>query len=309
MFESAAAASVRRLSGTGGKGKGKPSSSPSPLLLPASRVVIQLHWSAANYAPPQEAALWDGLSRCYDSGLCSAVGVSNFGPRQLEKISKFLAKKGIPLAVAQNQYSLLSCGPSTGAAIAAARDAGAVPLAYSPLALGMLSGRYSVGRKERRKGRGGGGAREEEEDDRERRRRDSNDDIDDADDETRLPAGPRGVLFKQILPGARVLLDAIDAVAAETKLAGGSGGGASFLGGLLSKKSTPSSSFVTPAQVAVAWCVAKKTVPIPGARTAGDVRSHVAAATMRLPAGAVEELDAAARRVERGMTTNVFQTR
>jgi len=220
------------------------------------------------------------------------VGVSNFGPKQIEKISKFLNKRGIPLAIVQNQYSLLSCGVATEAAISAARDAGAVPLAYSPLALGMLSGRYSVGRN------GGGKRRRREE---ERRGSDSDSD---SDDEVRLPGGPRGVLFKQILPGAQGLLDAIDAVAAETKVRGG--GGRDFLGGLL-KSSSPS--FATPAQVAVAWCVAKNTVPIPGARNAADVRSHVAAATLKLPSGAVEELDLAAKKIERGMTTNVFQTK
>ena len=76
MFEAAARASVARMSGGGGDSP--PSSSG---LLPPSRVVIQLHWSAANYAPPQEAALWDGLLRCHDAGLCSAVGVSSNSAR------------------------------------------------------------------------------------------------------------------------------------------------------------------------------------------------------------------------------------
>lgn len=280
MFESAARASVERLSG------GDFSSSSSPLS--PSRVVIQLHWSVANYAPPQEAALWDGLVRCYDSGLCHAVGVSNFGPKQLSKISRFLEKNGVPLAVAQTQYSLLSCGAETEAAISAARDAGAVPLAYSPLALGMLSGRYSVSRSKRDE-------------------RDSSEEI------TNLPRGPRSVLFKKVLPGARGLLEAIDAVARETKVSSSSSSSSQggLLGSLLSPfaKATAATTAATPAQVAIAWCVAKNTVPIPGARTASDVRSHVAAATMKLPPGAVEELDTAARGVKGGMTQNVFVTK
>ena len=279
LFEAAARASVARMSNGG---EDSSSSDSSSSLLPPSRVVIQLHWSAANYAPPQEAALWDGLLRCYDSGLCAAVGVSNFGPKQLAKISRFLEKNGVPLAVAQTQFSLLSCGSETQAAISASRDAGAVPLAYSPLALGMLSGRYSLS---------------------------SSASSSSSRESTNLPKGPRSILFKKVLPGAQGLLEVIDAVARETKVSSSSVSASSLLGSLLSPLSRTTTAAATPAQVAIAWCVAKGTVPIPGARTASDVRSHVAAATMRLPAGAVEELDAAARAVKGGMTKNVFVTK
>jgi pyridoxine 4-dehydrogenase len=294
MFERAARASVARMSGKSSDDDDSETFS----TLPPSRVVIQLHWSAANYAPPQEAALWDGLLRCYDSGLCSAVGVSNFGPRQLAKISRFLEKNGVPLAVAQTQYSLLSCGSETEAAISASRDAGAVPLAYSPLALGMLSGRYSVSNSS---SSSSSSSSKSKNDSGERKA-------------ANLPKGPRSVLFKKVLPGARGLLEVIDAVAAETKVSSSSSpaSGGGVLETLLSPfaaASTTKTTTATPAQVAIAWCVAKRTVPIPGARTASDVRSHVAAATMRLPAGAVEELDAAARAVRGGMTKNVFVTK
>ena len=286
MFEAAARASVARMSGGGGGGGGGGSSSG---LLPPSRVVIQLHWSAANYAPPQEAALWDGLVRCHDAGLCSAVGVSNFGPRQLAKISRFLERRSVPLAVAQTQFSLLSCGSETQAAISASRDAGAVPLAYSPLALGMLSGRYSLSSSPSSEGGSGSSSSSSSR----------------SSEIANLPKGPRSVLFKKVLPGARGLLEVIDAVARETKVSPAAAAAGPF-GSLLSRMTTAPAS---PAQVAIAWCVAKGTVPIPGARTASDVRSHVAAATMRLPAGAVEELDAAARAVKGGMTKNVFVTK
>lgn len=35
----------------------------------------QLHWSASNYAPLQELALWNGLADCYDQGLIKAAGM------------------------------------------------------------------------------------------------------------------------------------------------------------------------------------------------------------------------------------------
>ena len=37
--------------------------------------VGQLHWSAANYAPFQERALWDGLIRMYDEVRASGLVV------------------------------------------------------------------------------------------------------------------------------------------------------------------------------------------------------------------------------------------
>ena len=51
--------------------------------------------------PPQELALWNGLADCYEQGLVRAVGVSNYGPKQLRKVHKDLAKRGVPLASAQ----------------------------------------------------------------------------------------------------------------------------------------------------------------------------------------------------------------
>ncbi|KAL6004360.1 Pyridoxine 4-dehydrogenase [Asimina triloba] len=61
----------------------------------------QLHWSTANYAPLQELALWDGLVAMYEKGLVQAVGVSNYGPKQLLKIHSYLKVRGVPLCSAQ----------------------------------------------------------------------------------------------------------------------------------------------------------------------------------------------------------------
>ncbi len=69
-----------------------------------------------------------------------AVGVSNYGPKQMQKIHKHLEKRGVPLAAAQVQYSLLSRGPQQEEIRAVCQDLGVQMIAYSPLALGMLSG-------------------------------------------------------------------------------------------------------------------------------------------------------------------------
>jgi len=69
-----------------------------------------------------------------------AVGVSNYGPKQMQKIHKHLQKRGVPLASAQVQYSLLSRGPQQEEIRAVCQDLDVQMIAYSPLALGMLSG-------------------------------------------------------------------------------------------------------------------------------------------------------------------------
>ena len=50
--------------------------------------VGQIHWSAANYAPWQERALWEGLRDMSKGGLVKTVGVSNYGPKQLRKVQQ-----------------------------------------------------------------------------------------------------------------------------------------------------------------------------------------------------------------------------
>ena len=59
----------------------------------------------------------------------------------MQRIHKHLEKRGVPLAAAQVQYSLLSRGPQQEETRAACQDLGVQMIAYSPLALGMLSGK------------------------------------------------------------------------------------------------------------------------------------------------------------------------
>ena len=60
--------------------------------------MAQIHWSTANYAPLQERLMWDGLVAIYEAGLVDAVGLSNYGPKQLKKIHKYLTQRGVPVA-------------------------------------------------------------------------------------------------------------------------------------------------------------------------------------------------------------------
>ena len=54
-----------------------------------------------------------------------------------------LAKRGMPLASNQVEYSLLDRKPETSGLIEVCRDLGVTIIAYSPIAKGMLTGKYT----------------------------------------------------------------------------------------------------------------------------------------------------------------------
>jgi len=96
--------------------------------------------------------MWGGLVDMYEAGLVRAVGVSNYGPKQLAKIARFLEQHEVPLVSVQIQYSLLSQTAETAGAAAACADLGLQMIAYSPLALGMAASRCRPARAARSSG-------------------------------------------------------------------------------------------------------------------------------------------------------------
>ncbi|NEP87004.1 MAG: aldo/keto reductase [Okeania sp. SIO2C2] len=138
--------------------------------------LVQMHWSTANYLPWQEWGLLDGLAGLYEQGKVKGVGLSNYGPERLMKVYERLRDRHIPITTLQVQYSLLSTYPVTELGVKEiCDDLGIKLIAYSPLALGILTGKYS--------------------------------------ENGSVPQGIRGFLFKQILPGVRPLLSCLEAVA------------------------------------------------------------------------------------------------
>ncbi|WP_375512706.1 aldo/keto reductase [uncultured Nostoc sp.] len=138
--------------------------------------LVQMHWSTANYAPWQEGGLLDGLTDLYEQGLVKGVGLSNYGPKRLKQVQKKFAERGVSITTLQVQYSLLSTYPVTQLKLKDLCDELGIKLiAYSPLALGLLTGKYS--------------------------------------EQGPLPKGIRGLLFRQILPGMRSLLACLQEVA------------------------------------------------------------------------------------------------
>ncbi len=137
--------------------------------------LAQLHWSTANYQPFQEKALWQGIGDVYDKGLCEAVGVSNYGPIQFQKISQYMRDRSVPLATAQIQYSLMTYQDAKDMN-AVCEDENCRLISYSPLCLGLLTGKYDL---------------------------------------DNLPKGntnPRRQLFRELLPGAQDLLNTLEVI-------------------------------------------------------------------------------------------------
>lgn len=77
-------------------------------------------------------------------GLVKAVGVSNYSVSEVVRMHTALAKHGIPLASNQVEFSLLRRHPETSGLIAKCHELGVAVLAYSPLGMGRLSGKYSA---------------------------------------------------------------------------------------------------------------------------------------------------------------------
>jgi aryl-alcohol dehydrogenase-like predicted oxidoreductase len=89
-------------------------------------------------------ALADALAAAHGAGLVQAVGVSNYSVKETRSIAAALEKRGLHLATNQIEFSLLRRSPETSGLLAACAELGVVPLAYSPIGQGRLTGKYSA---------------------------------------------------------------------------------------------------------------------------------------------------------------------
>ncbi|KAG5188352.1 aldo/keto reductase family protein [Tribonema minus] len=192
-----------------------------------SMELYQLHWPAALL----NKAYWDGLADCHEQGLVKAIGVSNYGPELLQKAHDALNARGVPLATNQIQYSLLSRKPEMSGLLDKCSSLGVKVLAYSPLAQGLLTGKYS---------------------------------------EANLPSGPRERMYKSMMPKITPLIATLTQIAQEREK--------------------------TLSQVALNWCIAKGTIPIPGAKNVRQAEENAGALGWQLSPEEVFMLDEASDR-------------
>ena len=103
--------------------------------------LYQHHYPNARLSIPK---LMDLVADAVEAGKVKAVGVSNYSAEQMRQAHATLAKRGIPLASNQVEYSLLHRKPEVDGVLDACRELGITLIAYSPLAGGMLTGKYSA---------------------------------------------------------------------------------------------------------------------------------------------------------------------
>ncbi len=103
--------------------------------------LYQHHYPNARLSIPK---LMDLVADAVETGKVKAVGVSNYSAEQTREAHAALAKRGIPLASNQVEYSLLHRKPEVDGVLDVCRELGITLMAYSPLAGGMLTGKYSA---------------------------------------------------------------------------------------------------------------------------------------------------------------------
>lgn len=89
----------------------------------------------------------DGLADAVADGKIRTVGVSNYNAEQVLAAFDALERRGVRLAVNQVNYSLFKRTPEVNNVLTVCRERGMTVLAYSPLAQGLLTGKYTSARQ------------------------------------------------------------------------------------------------------------------------------------------------------------------
>jgi aryl-alcohol dehydrogenase-like predicted oxidoreductase len=102
--------------------------------------LYQIHWPF----PPIPVETWAAaLAAAVQAGLTRAVGVSNYNAGQMRRTYDVLARSSIPLASNQVRYNLFSRKVEKNGLLEACCKLGVTLIAYSPLAQGLLTGKYT----------------------------------------------------------------------------------------------------------------------------------------------------------------------
>lgn len=104
--------------------------------------LYQIHWPT----PPVRVEAWmRGMADAVEQGLTRAVGVSNHSLSQTKRAYAALASRGIPLASNQVSFSLLNRSPERTGLLQFCKEEQITLIAYSPIAQGLLTGKYGLG--------------------------------------------------------------------------------------------------------------------------------------------------------------------
>jgi aryl-alcohol dehydrogenase-like predicted oxidoreductase len=103
---------------------------------------IDLHQVHFPRALSSIESVMDAMADLVEAGKIRAVGVSNYNAEQMRRAHARLAKRGIPLASNQVKYNLLDRTIEQNGVLAAAEALGITIIAYSPLEMGLLTGKF-----------------------------------------------------------------------------------------------------------------------------------------------------------------------
>jgi aryl-alcohol dehydrogenase-like predicted oxidoreductase len=188
--------------------------------------------------PPINVETWmAGMTEAVQAGLIREVGISNYDQSWMQRAFDALAREGIHLASNQVEYSLINRKVEKNGLLRKCQDLGVKLIAYSPLGMGLLTGKYN------------------------------------------LSNPPRGIRANRVnFAGRR--LERLEPLLTLMKRIGSDHAGK------------------TPAQVALNWCIAKGTLPIPGAKNQVQAEQNAGAVGWSLTEEEVSALDEASDRLE-----------
>lgn len=101
--------------------------------------LYQIHWP---FSFSSIEAQMDAMADLVEDGKIRAVGVSNFSARQMRRAHRALDRRGIPLASNQVRYNLLDRKIETSGVLETAKELGITIIAYTPLDMGLLTGKF-----------------------------------------------------------------------------------------------------------------------------------------------------------------------
>ena len=108
-------------------------------LSPYTIDLYQIHQPYSFSSPEAEM---NAMADLVDRGMIRSVGVSNFSADRMRKAHAALAKRGYPLASNQVQYHLMDRSIEKNGILEAAKELDITIIAWSPIASGLLSGKF-----------------------------------------------------------------------------------------------------------------------------------------------------------------------
>jgi aryl-alcohol dehydrogenase-like predicted oxidoreductase len=102
--------------------------------------LYQLHWAT----PPVTIETWmEAMVEAYHAGMIGAIGISNCDRNQTQRAYDTLTRAGIPLASNQVEYNLINRQIEKDGLIELCQELGVTVIAYSPIAKGVLTGKFT----------------------------------------------------------------------------------------------------------------------------------------------------------------------